>query len=197
MQNIEVLKFGGSVLRSANELHVAVDEIYRRWRSNGQILAVVSAFEGVTDQLIREAADLVGTDTEEATASHIAQGEQRTATLLVEALTQAGIPSRVIEPYEIGLLATGNSLDSTPVSVDLTAFGKLWDLYPILVLPGFYGIDAHGNTALFGRGGSDMSALFLAGALNGSCRLLKDVDGVYDADPAKGHGATIPAVLSR
>jgi homoserine dehydrogenase len=185
MQNIEVLKFGSSVLRSANELHVVVDEIYRRWRGNCRVLAVVSAFEGVTDQLIREAADLVATDTEEATASYIAQGEQRTAALLVEALTQAGIPSRVIEPHEIALRAEGGSLDSTPVGVNLTAFGKLWDFYPILVLPGFYGIDAQGNTALFGRGGSDMSALFLAGALSASCRLLKDVDGVYDADPAK------------
>src|SRR6202034_2259527 len=130
------------VLRSANELHLAVDEIYRRWRSNCKILAVVSAFEGVTDKLIREAADLVATDTEEATATYIAQGEQRTAVLLVEALSQAGIPSRVIEPYEIGLLAEGSSLDSTPVGVNLAAFGKLWDFYPILVMPGFYGIDA-------------------------------------------------------
>src|ERR1700683_4020666 len=131
MQNIEVLKFGSSVLRSAKELHVAVDEIYRHWRSNCHILAVVSAFEGVTDQLIREAADLIATDTEEATAAYIAQGEQRTAALLVEALTQAGIPSRVIEPHEIALQAEGSSLDSTPVGVNLAAFGKLWDFYPI------------------------------------------------------------------
>jgi homoserine dehydrogenase len=186
MQNIEVLKFGSSVLRSADELYLAVDEIYRRWRSNCQILAVVSAFEGVTDQLIREAAELVATDTEEATAAYIAQGEQRTAALLVASLTQSGIPSRVIEPYEVRLLAEGSSLDSAPVGVDLTAFGRLWDSYPILVLPGFYGITSNGNTALFGRGGSDLSALFLAGALNASCRLLKDVSGVYDADPARG-----------
>jgi aspartokinase len=83
----------------------------------------VSAFEGVTDQLIREAAaDLIATDTEEATATYIAQGEQRTAALLVESLTRSGMPSRVIEPYEIGLLAEGSSLDSTPVGVDLCAF---------------------------------------------------------------------------
>ena len=189
MQNIEILKFGSSVLRSANELHLAVDEIYRRWRRHCKILAVVSAFEGVTDQLIREAADLIATDTEEATATYIAQGEQRTAALLVESLTRSGMPSRVIEPYEIGLLAEGSSLDSTPVGVDLIAFGRLWDFHPILVLPGFYGITANGNTALFGRGGSDLSALFLAGALDGCCRLLKDVDGVYDTDPAEGTAA--------
>jgi aspartokinase len=196
MQHIEVLKFGSSVLRSASELHLAVDEIYRWWRSNCQILAVVSAFEGVTDQLIREAADLIATNTEEATATYVAQGEQRTAALLLDSLSQSGIPARVIEPHEIGLLAEGDSLDSTPVGVNLTAFGKLWDLYPILVLPGFYGVDARGNTALFGRGGSDLSALFLAAALNGSCRLLKDkwcvdknVEQPPQSPPFPGQGA--------
>jgi hypothetical protein len=43
MLEIEVLKFGSSVLRSASELNVAVDEIYRRWRSNCRVLAGVSA----------------------------------------------------------------------------------------------------------------------------------------------------------
>ena len=44
MPDIEVLKFGSSVLRSPRDLHIAVDEIYRRWRSGCRILAVVSAF---------------------------------------------------------------------------------------------------------------------------------------------------------
>ena len=60
MSMIEVLKFGSSVLRTPDELPVAVDEIYRHWRSGCRVLAVVSAFEGVTDGLIKEAADLFG-----------------------------------------------------------------------------------------------------------------------------------------
>jgi homoserine dehydrogenase len=54
MSKIEVLKFGSSVLRSASDLHIAVDEIYRRWRSGRRVLAVVSAFEGITDKLMAE-----------------------------------------------------------------------------------------------------------------------------------------------
>jgi len=105
MLEIEVLKFGSSVLRTPHDLQIAVDEIYRRWRSNSKVLAVVSAFEGVTDQLIREASNLIATDVEEATAAYIAQGEQRTAALLAGALAHSGIPARVIEPHEIGLIA--------------------------------------------------------------------------------------------
>jgi homoserine dehydrogenase len=180
---IEVLKFGSSVLRVRSELHVAVDEIYRHWRLGARVLAVVSAFEGVTDQLLRDASDCFGTDCPEATAAYVATGEQRTAALLVGSLARAGIPARMVEPREIRLLATGSILDSAPRSVDAGVLYELWRATPVLVLPGFYGIDARGRTTLFGRGGTDMSALFLAAELKGSCRLLKDVNGVFDADP--------------
>ncbi len=184
MLKIEVLKFGSSVLRDPSDLPVAVDEIYRRWRSGSNVLVVVSAFEGVTDQLIREADNLVSSTKPSAMAAYIAQGEQRTAALLLGSLMRCGIPARVVEPRDIGLIAEGTPLESTPVSVDVTALRRLWNSCAVLVLPGFYGVDTQGSTALFGRGGSDLSALFLASKLQVSCRLLKDVCGVYDADPA-------------
>jgi len=184
MSKIEVLKFGSSVLHAPGELHVAVDEIYRRWRSGCRVLAVVSAFEGVTDQLIREAAQIFGTDCPEATAAYVATGEQKTAALLVGSLVRSGIPTRLVEPREIDLVAAGSALDSAPRRVNVWALEGFWRAAPILVLPGFFGIDHQGHTTLFGRGGTDMSALFLASELKGSCRLLKDVNGVFDADPA-------------
>jgi homoserine dehydrogenase len=184
MPDIEVLKFGSSVLRSPRDLHVAVDEIYRRWRCGCRILAVVSAFEGITDELIAEVVDVLGADCPEATAAYVATGEQKTAALLSGSLQNSGIPSRIIDPREIGLIAEGSFSESTPVRVDVDALNQLWSAYPVLVLPGFYGIDSEGRIALFGRGGSDLSALFLAAALGAECRLGKDVMGVYDTDPA-------------
>ena len=184
MSDVEVLKFGSSVLRSPRDLHVAVDEIYRHWRGGYRVLAVVSAFEGITDELMAEVAGVLGADCPEATAAYVATGEQRTAALLLGSLQNSGIPSRVIDPRDIGLIADGSFSESMPVRVDVTALDQLWNDYPVLVLPGFYGIDLEGRTALFGRGGSDLSALFLAAALGVECRLCKDVKGVYDADPA-------------
>jgi homoserine dehydrogenase len=184
MSKIEVLKFGSSVLRTPEELPVAVDEIYRHWRAGCRVLAVVSAFEGVTDRLFKEADTLFGAGASPAAAAFVATGEQRTATLLVGALVRCGIPSRLVEPHEIGLVAEGSSLESMPVQVDVGALERFWRGSAILVLPGFYGVDGRGRTALFGRGGSDLSALFLAAELKAGCRLLKDVNGVFDADPA-------------
>jgi homoserine dehydrogenase len=175
---------------------MAVDEIYRRWRSGLRVLAVVSAFESVTDQLMAEVSDLVGSESPEAIATYVATGEQKTAALLLGMLRRCGLPARLIDPREIELVAEGDMLESTPMRVDRTRVEELWNGYPILVLPGFYGIDAEGRTVLFGRGGSDLSALFLAAELGGRCRLLKDVRGVFDADPARDAVARRYAALS-
>lgn len=196
MPDVEVLKFGSSVLRSPGDLHIAVDEIYRRWRGGRRILAVVSAFEGVTDRLMTEVGDVLGADRSEAEAAYVATGEQRTAALLVGSLQNSGIPSRLVDPREIGLVAEGSFMESTPVRLDNAVFDPLWSAYAVLVLPGFYGIDLQGRIALFGRGGSDLSALFLAAALGAECRLCKDVMGVYDADPASSRLAHRFSALS-
>ncbi len=181
---IQVLKFGSSVLHAPSELAIAVDEIYRHWRSHNRILAVVSAFEGITDRLIEEAAQIFGDTCPAAAAAYISTGEQKTAALLVGALARAGIPSRLLDPRHIELIAVGSMLESMPCSIDLDRLHRFWDDHPILVLPGYYGSNAQGQTCLFGRGGSDLSALFIAAELNAECRLLKDVKGVFDADPA-------------
>ena len=196
MHSTEILKFGSSVLRTPDDLHIAVDEIYRRWRSNRLVLAVVSAFEGVTDQLIEDASDMFGTASPHATAAYVATGEQRTAALLAGLLGLSGIPARVIEPREIGLTAQGDALESVPTGLDRSALERFWQTYPVLVLPGFYGIDRLGRTALFGRGGSDLSALFLAAELAAECRLLKDVRGVFNADPVYDSNAKRFTALS-
>ena len=95
MSPVEVLKFGSSVLRTQDDLPVAVDEIYRHWRSGCCVLAVVSAFEGVTDRLFKEAESLFGVDSGDATAAFVAAGEERTAALLVEALVRCGMRARI------------------------------------------------------------------------------------------------------
>jgi homoserine dehydrogenase len=196
LQKTVVLKFGSSVLRSAGDLHIAVDEIYRHWRSGCRILAVVSAFKDVTDSLMDEVMDTIGLGCPEATAAYVATGEQQTAALLLGSLHQYGLPARIVAPSNIALIAEGAIVESTPISVDVAALDELWQIDPILVLPGFYGIDAQGRTALFGRGGSDLSALFLGAALGAECRLCKDVMGVYDADPASSRLAHRFSALS-
>jgi homoserine dehydrogenase len=184
-QNIVVLKFGSSVLRSVADLHAAVHEIYRWYRDGSRILAVISAMGDTTERLLAQARQLGSTPDAHATAELLATGERVSAALLGIALERVGVPARVVDPREIDLIVSGSPLDSEPASVDSSRLLSMFDEHPVLVLPGFFGHTEDGRLHLLGRGGSDLSAVFVATALRAQrCRLLKDVDGVYESDPA-------------
>ena len=185
MLPVVVLKFGSSVLATATELPLAVDEVYRRLREGSRVLAVVSAFAGDTDRLFARAREVLGDEAApDAVAAFVATGELQSAALLAGALLRSGVAARIVDPREINLRVEGCALEADPVSVDEVALHALWDEHTTLVLPGFFGIDAQGRVALLGRGGSDLSALFIAGTLKCECHLIKDVAGVFDRDPA-------------
>jgi homoserine dehydrogenase len=184
IDSVTVLKLGSSVLRDAGCLPQALEEIRRHTNKGDRVLAVVSAFEGVTDRLFREAEVAVGSLSPDAVASYVATGELQSAALLTGALVAGGLRARMIEPREVSLRVDGDSLNAEPVSIDRAAIHAMFVQNSALVLPGFFGIDSDRRTALLGRGGSDFSALFLAQQLGAQCHLIKDVPGIFDRDPA-------------
>lgn len=187
-ERIVVLKFGSSVLRSRADLPAAVHELYRWYREHTRVIAVVSAIGDATEQLIRQSRELCATPEPWATAELLATGERTSAALLGVALDRAGIPARVVNPREIGLEVRGAPLDGEPFRINPKHIEELLAEYPVLVVPGFFGTDASGRTQLLGRGGSDLTAVFLAVSLGAErCRLVKDRDGVYESDPAVEH----------
>src|SRR5690348_5470392 len=178
-----VLKFGSSVLRSEADLPRAVHEIYRWLRDGYSVVAVVSAFGKTTDQLLASAREYSEQPPEGALALLLSTGEKRAAALLALALDRAGIPASAFDPSRLGLRTSGRNLNAEPVRLNVGAIRKALDNSRVAVVPGFIGEMQDGRTSLLGRGGSDLSALFLAIHLRARCRLLKDVDGVYDHDP--------------
>jgi len=184
-EEVIVLKFGSSVLRSPHDLPNLAHEIYRWYRGGHRVIAVVSAIGNTTERLIQESRTLTEVPEEFAAAELLATGERASAALLGIALDRAGIPARVVSPREIGFEVSGSPLDAEPTALDVARILELLQATPVLVVPGFFGTDAAGRTHCLGRGGSDLTAAFLAVALRGRCRLLKDVDGVYESDPAE------------
>lgn len=184
-QNIIVLKFGGSVLASEDRLALAVHEIYR-WRRDGwKVVAVVSALAGRTDELIERCARGFERASPHAMAAVVAGGELESAALLGVLLDRAGVPASVLSASAARLIADGNALDASPAAVDVSVLREALELDGVVVFPGFIGIDRRGRTVLLGRGGSDLTALFLASALNAQrCRLVKDVPALFERDPS-------------
>ncbi len=187
-RKVIVIKFGSSVLQSRADLPHAVHEIYRWIRLQYRVVAVVSAFAGETDRLLATVADYRDANPE-AIARVVATGEEIATAFLALELDRFGVPAHVLDPSQIQLIAETNSNDTEPVSADVSAIASVLDQGRVAVIPGFVARDRLGRVALFGRGGSDLSALFLAKQLNARCRLIKDVDGIYDSDPATCSGA--------
>jgi homoserine dehydrogenase len=180
-----VLKFGSSVLRTPASLPIAVAEIYRHYRRGRRVIAVVSAFEGVTDRLLEAASLGGGAPDPAALAVLLSTGEIASAAQLVVALHRAGLPARYTDPRDIGLTGAGDRLNAELTQVRTDRLEALLDAAPVLVVPGFFAQSPEGGLALLGRGGSDLTALYLAAELQAECILLKDVDGLYEADPAR------------
>lgn len=181
-KRIIVLKFGSSVLRSESDLPAAVHEIYRWWREGFQVVAVVSAFGNTTDELTQRAREVCDQPNDELVAALLATGEAASSALLGLALNRSGIRATVLDAQQAGLLTNGPVLDANLTLIDTARVLEALR-NGIVVLPGFVGRDKSGKTTLLGRGGSDLTALFIAQRLGAVCRLIKDVDGLYTSDP--------------
>ncbi|MHC4598629.1 MAG: homoserine dehydrogenase [Planctomycetota bacterium] len=180
-----VLKFGGSVLASEEAIPGVVHEIYRNLRRGRKVIAVVSALAGTTDALVRQARRWSDDPDPEGLAALLATGEATSAALLALGLSRAGIRSVILDAERIGLKTRGPQLNAEPADLDAGAVDAVLDRCPVAILPGFVGRDREGGPSLLGRGGSDLTALFAAHALKGSCRLIKDVNGLYERDPSE------------
>lgn len=182
---VVILKYGSSVLAGHDSLPDIVHDVYRYYRRGQRVLVVVSARDGETERLLSEASAVSDSPAPGPLAELLATGEQQSAALLAIALERAGVGTAVLTPAAIGLRVRGPRLDAVPVSVDAAPVRTAFEDSAVVVVPGFAGIHDSGGTALLGRGGSDLTAVFLARQLGASdCRLLKDVDGIYRRDPA-------------
>jgi len=191
-----VLKFGSSVLETESDYAAVANECYRHVRNGEKVVAVVSALAGETDALLNQGMR-VGGEQPLLLARVARTGELHSAALLTLALGQIGVRACTMDPHEMGLLATGDPLDSTLTDLDADAVLAKLASHDVLVVPGFTAGHAEHGVVTLGRGGTDLSAVFFAARLDAHrVRLIKDVDGVYAEDPAKNPLAERFAQLS-
>jgi aspartate kinase len=184
---IDILKIGGSVLRS--------DQAYRRvaaaiggWlleTPGVRLVVIVSARHGVTDALLATARDLAEDPDPAALDLLWSTGEVRSAALLALALHAAGIDAVAANVHQAGIVTGGGAPGVRPLR--LRALAARHD---VVVVPGFLARTAGDGLVTLGRGGSDLSAVLLAAGLGADrCTLIKDVAGYFSADPHVEPGA--------
>jgi homoserine dehydrogenase len=182
-----VLKFGSSILGSADDIPDAVSEIYRHVRAGAKVVAVISALGGHTDQLLAQARSLGAGHDNRHLPRYVALGEEKACSLVAIGCDRVGLDATAMSVRELGLVAEGPAEDAVPVRLDAHALLHALAEHEVVLVPGFGAVNERGRQVLLGRGGTDLTAVFVAAELGlGRVRLIKDVDGVYDGDPAQG-----------
>ncbi|MBU3972024.1 MAG: homoserine dehydrogenase, partial [Alphaproteobacteria bacterium] len=187
---VVVMKFGSSVLAGPADAPAVASDIYAEVRRGRRVIAVVSAFAGETDRLLAEARALGLAHDNPLLPAYVVQGEERSAVLAALACDRIGLSATTLSVRDLGIAAEGPGEHARPVALDRAALDRALDRHEVVVVPGFGAVAADGRVVLMGRGGSDLTALFLAAELGlDHVQLVKDVDGLYDRDPNADPGA--------
>ncbi|MCV0414403.1 MAG: homoserine dehydrogenase [Brevundimonas sp.] len=192
---VVVLKFGSSILRSPDDAPLVASACYGHVRAGRKVVAVVSAFAGATDRLLAEARALGLPHSNALLPGYVALGEEKSAALTAVACDRVGLDACALSVRELGIVAEGEPEHARPCGLRADHLKQALDRHEVVVVPGFGAVRPDGRVALLGRGGSDLTAVFLAAELGlNRVRLVKDVDGLYDHDP---NDNTAPALRYR
>lgn len=181
-----VMKFGGTSVADLERIRNVARHVKREVEAGYHVAVVVSAMAGKTNELVgwcREASMIH--DAREYDAV-VASGEQVTSGLLAITLQSMGLPARSWQGWQIPIQTSGAHGTARIEAIDGTRIAKHFDeRNEVAVIAGFQGVHAPtGRITTLGRGGSDTSAVALAGALGAErCDIYTDVDGVYTTDP--------------
>lgn len=179
-----VQKYGGTSLADAQRIRSAAHRATGLARQGNQVVVVVSAQGETTDLLIEKAAQINRRGAAREMDAYLAAGEQMSAGLMAMAIGAMGYPAVSMTGWQAGIATDDVHGNARIVSVDTHRIRQELDGGKIVVVAGFQGLDPDGDITTLGRGGSDTTAVALAGYLHADkCQIFTDVDGVYDRDP--------------
>jgi aspartate kinase len=179
-----VQKYGGTSVGDVERIKKVAERIKASRDDGHEIVVIVSARAGVTNELIARAKALCEHPSDRELDQLLAIGEQETTALTAMALQGLGVDAVSYTGAQAGIFtdkshtkAKIKTINPKPVEKDLKA-GR------VVIVAGFQGINEEGQITTLGRGGSDLTAIALAAALQADkCEIYTDVDGVYTADP--------------
>ena len=181
-----VKKFGGSSVATTEKIMNVAKRVLNERQPGDQIVMVVSAMGDTTDDLIKLAHG-INKDPYQYTREMdmlLTTGEQVSIALLAMAFKTLGAKAISLTGSMAGMQTNSVHTKGRIVDIEPERVKEELDKGNIVVVAGFQGADEHKDPVTLGRGGSDTSAVALAGALKAdSCEIFTDVDGIYSADP--------------
>jgi len=185
-----VQKFGGTSVGNTERIRNVAARVAKYRAQGDQIVVVVSAMSGVTDNLIKLAKEIMPLPNEREMDVLLATGEQTTIALTAIALHALGTPAVSLTGAQAGIVTDGVHTKAKIQNITPKKIHELLNDGNVVIVAGFQGQTLEGQITTLGRGGSDLTAIALAAALKADlCQIYTDVDGVYTADPRLVSGA--------
>jgi len=179
-----VQKYGGTSVANAERIRNVAKRIVETQREDCRVVAIISAMAGVTDELIKLAHEMSPDPDKREMDVLLATGENAASALTAMAVNALGARAISLTGAEAGILTDRIHTKARIANISPKQIQELLADDYIVIVAGFQGQSAEGETTTLGRGGSDLSAIALAGALNAdACQIFTDVDGVFTCDP--------------
>jgi len=180
-----ILKFGGTSVGTIEKIKKVANIIKSRFSEGNEIIVVVSAMSGVTDEL-KAKSDLISKNFDNKELDVLlSSGEQVSCSLLSGALIDLGVKARSWLGWQIPIVTNDNYTSSQIMKIKTDEILNFISKKGVAVIAGFQGISKEIRITTLGRGGSDLSAVAVAKFFQtDSCEIYTDVEGVLTTDPA-------------
>ena len=182
--SIVIQKYGGSSVADAEKI-IRVAKRIGQTRDNGiEVLAVVSAMGGTTDDLIDLANRVSGDPDPRELDLLLSTGELVSCTLVAMAMRSLGYNAISLSGFQVGIWTDSTYGKARITRVDTARVRRELEEGKLVIVAGFQGVTDDMDITTLGRGGSDTTAVALAAALGAQrCEVYTDVEGIYTADP--------------
>src|SRR6266581_889848 len=179
-----VQKYGGTSVGTPERIRSVARRLIETQRDGCQVVAVISAMAGVTDNLLKLAQEISPEPTKCELDNLLSTGERAASALTAMAVNALGGRAISLTGAQAGILTDRNHTKAHIANISPKQIHELLSDDYIVLVAGFQGQTPEGEITTLGRGGSDLTAIALAGALNAdACQIFTDVDGVFTCDP--------------
>ncbi len=179
-----VQKFGGTSVGDLERIENVAKRVAKTKKEGNDVVVVVSAMSGETNKLVGYAEHFSKNPARAEMDMLLSSGERVTASLLSIALQEMGVAATAMSGRKAGILTDNIHTKARIQEIDPKTMQNLVKEGKVVVVAGFQGVNVNGDITTLGRGGSDLSAVAIAGALEADlCEIYTDVKGIYTTDP--------------
>lgn len=179
-----VQKFGGTSVGDLDRIQNVANRVSETKKAGNDVVVVVSAMSGETNKLVSYAEHFSNNPARVEMDMLLSSGERVTAALLAIALSEMGFEAVSMTGRKAGIVTDNIHTKARIEEINPSVMHEAIKEGKIVVVAGFQGISQDGNVTTLGRGGSDLSAVAIAGAIGADlCEIYTDVSGIFTTDP--------------